>query len=166
MKHSEEFLLAYMKEHFAYEQDGFFVLIKKQYVGSRVGEKVGWLQTNGYWRISIKGKSYQAHRLVWLWHHKKMPQYDIDHVNGIKSDNRIENLRDVLHRHNTQNCRQARRNNLSGYLGVSSSLRKNKFAALLWANNKTNVLGYYDTAEQAHEAYLNAKRVEHEGCVI
>lgn len=166
MNQDAKFLLDYIKEHFAYEQDGTFTLTKKQFVASKLGSIVGWIQPNGYRRISIKAKSYQAHRLVWLYHHGHMPKGDIDHINGDKSDNRIENLRDVTHSANTQNCRKARKNNKSGLLGVCSSMKKDGFTALIWHKNKTQVIGHFDTAEQAHLAYVEKKRTLHEGCTI
>ena len=166
MNQDDTFLFNYIKEHFAYEQDGTFTLLKKQYVASKLGQIVGWIQPNGYRRISIKAKFYQAHRLVWLYHHGKMPLHEIDHINGNKSDNRIENLRDVEHLSNTQNRRKAKSNNQSGFLGVSSTMKKNKFTALLWHNKKTNILGHFETPEEAHFEYVKAKRALHQGCSL
>jgi hypothetical protein len=161
---NKEFLLNYMNEHFKYCSDGNFVLIKKQYKGSVIGTPVGWLQKNGYLRISIKGKFYQAHRLVWLFHKKELPLYDIDHINGNKSDNRIENLRDINHKLNTQNISKPKKNNALGILGVTKV--KNKFASNIWLNGKQKYLGKFDDIELAELVYQEAKIKYHVGYVL
>ena len=166
MKQNDEFLLSYMKEHFAYQQDGFFVLVKKQYAGSKLDEKVGWLQPNGYWRISIKRKFYQAHGLVWLFHKGEMPKYEVDHINGNKADNRIENLRDISHKHNTQNVRLPRSKNKTGFLGVTKSIKKGLFSATIQVDGKTKILGHYSNPLDAHAKYVEAKFQHHEGFVL
>jgi hypothetical protein len=58
---------------------------------------------NGYLLGKIFGKSYRAHRIIWLWVYGKFPLEEIDHINHIKTDNRIINLRDVDKFINNQN---------------------------------------------------------------
>ena len=67
--------------------------------------------------IKYKGKQYKAHRLVWLYHKKEFPKNVIDHINGDKSDNRIENLRDVDLFINAQN-HSKKKNKITGYVGI------------------------------------------------
>lgn len=122
----------------------------------------GNLSKDGYITIKLEGKVYPAHRLVWLYKHGTMPINEIDHINHNRADNRLENLRDVNRAINQQNKTEAHSNNKHGFLGVSFDIRANKWYARI--NHK--YLGIFNTAEEAHECYLNAKRQLHEGCTI
>lgn len=128
------------------------------HVGSSAGT------TGNYVSIKLDGEKYQAHRLAWLIVYGKFPSVFIDHINGIKTDNRIVNLREATRSVNGQNMRRAYRNNRSGMLGVSAY--KDKFRATIVVDRKWRDLGFYDSAADAHAAYLSAKRVIHEGCTI
>lgn len=153
-----------MIEHFDYYQDGYFILKKRQFNGSKLGQRVGWLQPNGYWRISIKRKSYQAHRLIWLFHYGVLPKQDIDHINGNKSDNRICNLRDIAHNLNNQNTIKPRKNNKCNVLGVSRV--GNKFSPNIFIDGKRKYLGAFDDIELAELVYQEAKRKYHMGYTL
>lgn len=74
--------------------------------GAVAGGANGVSQT--YRTVKHGGKSFKAHRIAWLLAHGSMPRYEIDHINGIKSDNRLENLRDVPHRENQLNQKHHR----------------------------------------------------------
>lgn len=114
----------------------------------------------------IAGKSYKLHRLAWLYMTGGWPMGDIDHLNGVRADNRFANLRDVPRGVNLQNCRQAATHNLSTkVLGVYPA-KGGHFCAALSVNNKKRHLGTFDTIEQASAAYLSAKRQLHAGCLI
>ncbi len=84
-------------------------------VGSAAGG--GGDDGRGYNRIMIDGKSYRSHRLAWLDVYGSFPPDMIDHINGIRDDNRIENLRAVSNQENSRNVNKST-NNTSGYLGV------------------------------------------------
>lgn len=138
-------------------------------MGSRgkVGDVVGTLYKNGYLRTQVKGQVYTVHALVWLYHRGSLPTLDIDHINGNRSDNRIENLREVTRSVNMQNLRQApAHNKSSGMLGVKRHSNGKCWQAQIQVNKKQIYLGLFDTKEAAHEAYLKAKRNIHEGCTI
>jgi len=77
----------------------------------------GCLDSKGYLIIKFKGKQYKAHRLVWLYCNKEYPNNIIDHINGIKNDNRIQNLRDVDFLINAQNHNK-QPNKKTGYVGI------------------------------------------------
>jgi citrate synthase len=127
---------------------------------TKAGDVAGCLHHNGYVVITIEKKQYQAHRLVWLYVHGKYPDAQIDHINNIKSDNRITNLRQATQAENCQNIKKSR--GASGYLGVSiDSARGNRWKSSIRVNGKTHHLGWFKTPEQAHEAYLLAKRAMH-----
>lgn len=132
------------------------------YIGKVAGEPRG----GGYLRLSVDNKRYLAHRVVWLHAHGGWPEQEVDHINGIGSDNRIENLRDVAPRVNQENTRKAYKNNAGGFLGVTFDKRKDKWQAQIKFDRRNRFLGYYKTAEDAHTAYLSAKRDHHEGCTI
>ena len=72
---------------------------------------------DGYLIIKYKGKQYKSHRLCWMYINKKMPSNVIDHINGIRTDNRIENLRDVDVLINAQNHTK-KKNDKTGYVGI------------------------------------------------
>ena len=91
---------------------------------------------------------------------------EIDHINGNRTDNRIANLRAVTRGGNMQNQRRAHASNTSGLLGVYYKPKNKKWAAQIQANKKRMNLGLFKTAEEAHTAYLKAKRELHDTCTI
>ena len=133
---------------------------------AKVGHVAGSSNGNGYMAIKVSGILYFAHRLVWLWHYGEFPDGQIDHINGIRNDNRIENLRDVTASVNQQNQRNARSNNKIGLLGVSYYKRDNNYVAQIQIDGKKKNLGNFHCPYEAHEAYLHAKRLIHAGCTI
>ena len=121
---------------------------------------------NGYATIFVDGYLYPAHRLAWLHVTGSWPDGVIDHRDGVKTNNAFENLRDVSHSVNSQNQRKARVDNILGMLGVTHHPKNNTFQARITLNKKTQSLGYFKTPEEAHAAYLEAKRRLHAGCTI
>ncbi len=119
---------------------------------------------DGYIRIIINRKSYLAHRLAWLHFYGQFPNKIIDHIDGVRSNNAITNLRDVTLSINAQNVKASSPKTKSPYLGVSQ--KGNKFQAQIKINKKLKYLGMFKTATEAHEAYLREKRLHHEGCTI
>jgi hypothetical protein len=117
---------------------------------AQAGDKAGCLHGGGYIAIQIKRRRYYAHRLAWLYMYGEWPSSEIDHINRIKNDNRIENLRVVTRSENMKNV-GLRKLNTSGYNNVSFSKTKNKFRAYTRVSEKYKHIGYYDTA---YEAYL------------
>lgn len=103
--------------------------------------------------MSINGRKYAAHRLAWLYVHIKWPAEYIDHINGIKTDNRIANLREASKITNTWNAKRNNRNR-SGFKGVSWHKNTGKWQAQITVNGKYKQLGYYNTALEASNAYL------------
>lgn len=76
------------------------------------------LDGRGYCQCVILARHYNAHRVIWFYHTGEWPEGEIDHINGVPADNRIENLRVVTSTQNSKNIRR-RRDNLSGITGVS-----------------------------------------------
>jgi hypothetical protein len=131
----------------------------------KTGQSVGCVNKAGYVQIQIGGVIYYGHRLAWLHIHGEWPKHCIDHINGIRADNRIENLRDVPDLVNKQNVRRPYSNNRSGHLGVSLH-SEGKWQARIKVGSTYKSLGLYLTREAAADAYLSAKRTNHEGCTI
>jgi hypothetical protein len=114
--------------------------------GRKVGDAAGCVNGTGYRRIGIGGRYYTEHALVFLMFHGHVPK-EIDHINGNRADNRIENLRSVTRSQNQYNKRQQR--NASGYRGVTWHKKTGKWAVRVGLNNKNKSLGYYDDLELA-----------------
>lgn len=125
------------------------------------GDVAGSLVGHGYVHIEIDGRSYGAHRLAWLYVHGVWPSGQIDHENGMRADNRFRNLRDGSRSFNQQNQRKAQSRNLLGFLGVSRSGKR--FKARIVVNSAQRQIGTFDTPEEAHLAYVQAKRRLHAG---
>jgi hypothetical protein len=128
--------------------------------------KVGSMHKHGYVQIGLNKKFYLAHRLAWLYVYGEWPNKEVDHINGKPSDNRICNLRLANRSENIQNQRVAHKDSKSGYLGVIYLGKNNTWRAQIGINNKIKNLGYYKTPQEAHQAYLNAKRELHQYCTI
>jgi hypothetical protein len=118
----------------------------------------------GYICLKINGHMLKGHRLAWFFVYGDFPKAHIDHINGNPSDNRIENLRDVSRFINMQNEKKARFHNSSGFLGVSPN--GSGWRAEIRILGKKKNLGTFATPQQAHEAYVYAKRQYHEGCTL
>lgn len=114
---------------------------------------------NRYIVIYVDSTPYKAHRLAWLYVYGVWPKGELDHRNGSRADNRIDNLRDATRTINVQNLNGPRRDNKLGILGVSPT--GHKFKAQIQANKKKISLGTFDTVEEAQLAYAKAKSKFH-----
>lgn len=135
----------------------------------RGGEKAGCTSGESGVRpprvcIRIDGYNYKAHRVAWLYVHGRWPVGVIDHRNGDTTDNRIANLRDVSQLTNTQNRRVTLA--ASGLMGAFQDKRRGTWKSSIRSGGKAINLGRFKTPEEAHQAYLTAKRRLHEGCTI
>lgn len=130
----------------------------------RAGDTAGTINGPGYCCITIFRRMYLAHRLAWLYMHGTWPSGQIDHRNGVRTDNRVENLRNVLPAANAQNQRHPQGDN--PFLGVSWVSKGSRWIARIRIDGKQRYLGCFTTAEAARDAYTTAKRVHHAGCTI
>ena len=149
-------------------ETGVFVW-RKRYARRESGDMAGTIHNRtGRLQICIDQRSYFAHRLAWFYVHGEWPKQEIDHINGNKADNRIANLRDVSRAINQQNIRKPHKNK-TGYL-LGAYLEKNRssrpWRASIKLDGKSRYLGFFDTQEEAHAVYLEAKRKLHAGCTI
>lgn len=164
---------ARLREVLAYEPDtGQFTWISRTVPAGTHGGKrlpigsVAGNTSDGYCRIKIDGSHYKAHRLAWLYVHGRWPSRHIDHINGVKTDNRICNLREASDRLNSQNIRLPHNDSESQLLGVRWIERLNLWGSRICHEGRIIWLGNHRTPEAAHAAYLEAKRRLHEGCTI
>lgn len=134
--------------------------------GSRAprGAVAGGLSAAGYWYVRVDGVMRPAHRVVWALAHGTAPTGDIDHINGVRSDNRLANLRDVTHAENGQNRSTPHPTNVSGFIGVTWRPERPEhraWEARIYLRGQCKFLGRFPTAEMAHDVYVAAKRELH-----
>lgn len=118
------------------------------HVGTRT--KAGYIQIG--WRF---GKMY-VQRLIWKYMTGRWPRDFIDHINGVRDDNRWCNLREASTQLNAVNCKLPK-TNTSGYRGVCRARCKSKpWRAQVWVGGKRKALGNFATPEEAHAVYVAA----------
>lgn len=150
-----------LKELLDYDACTGIFMWKKKRKGIKVGKPLGSCNGRGYLRITVSGKSEYAHRLAWLYVYGAWPSKTVDHINGNRSDNRIENLRLASYSENNQNKKYAQSNSNSKALGVCWHKKANKWQAHICVDGKRKYLGLYAEKEVAEQAYINAKRELH-----
>lgn len=121
---------------------------------------LGSVTKNGYLQVKFFKKQSYVHRLIFLYHHGFLPK-SVDHINGNKIDNRIENLRSAAYFENMMNVKKTS-SNKSGYKGVSFNTKRQKWIAQIKRNKEHFYLGEFDTPEKAHEIYCQ-KAIELHG---
>jgi HNH endonuclease len=127
--------------------------------GTRMGHDI-----NGYNVTTLHYRKYKISRIVWMLHHGVWPTGVIDHINHDTKDDRIENLRDVAQSHNMQNQVRAPRHSTLRVLGVSPAQPGGRGpTAHINVGGRNIHLGTFDTIDEAHQAYVTAKRRLHEG---
>ena len=124
---------------------------------AKAGALAGNTDHQGYRRIKINGVFYTVHRLVWLVEHGVFPEQELDHIDRVRDNNQINNLRQVSRKVNMENTGMHGKNT-SGYKGVSFSKQSQKWRAHIGHNGKVRALGYFPTPELAHQAYLAARK--------
>lgn len=142
---------------------------KNSVVMHRPGDQAGCARPDGRVVVRINGSLYMRYRVSWLLSTGAWPIGEIDHINGNSADDRLSNLRDVPRRVNQQNIRSALMGKKStNMLGVYKNKpgRSKPWRAAINQEGKQVYLGAFDTEEEAHEAYLKAKRTIHAGCTI
>lgn len=125
---------------------------------AKAGDVAGKINRQGYRQIKVRGVSYMAHRLAWLFVHGHLPTKELDHINRDPLDNRICNLREA---DRIDNCR-----NVGGWsnkasrlpLGVTFDRTRGKYMARASLDGVSKNLGRFDTAEDAALAAKKARR--------
>ena len=116
------------------------------------GKRAGSITRYGYIKVSLLGKNYQAHRLAWFYMTGSWPKHEIDHINGVRDDNRFSNLREATPTQNQAN-KKMRKDNTSGFKGVCWDKSKGKWQSSLSIKGSTRFLGRFDTPEEAYKAF-------------
>jgi hypothetical protein len=124
--------------------------------GKVKGKTAGGPNTAGYIDLKCNGKRMYGHRVAWLLTHKEWPAKHIDHINGDKADNRIENLRVVSNLCNHRNMKQHERNT-SGVTGVYFNKNSKKWQAYITIEYKTKHLGLFKYLVDAETARKEAE---------
>lgn len=134
--------------------------ILKGKVRAEAGTRIGSVNVMGYRVISINGKIYREHRIIFAMVHGRWPVHGIDHINGIKTDNRSENLREATQAQNGANRSIHSRINNTGFKGVYERY-PGRFQAMIRIAGKLKRIGTFDDAETAHYAYLSHALLAH-----
>lgn len=119
--------------------DGHLIWVRPPSVHPRLVGQVAGTVIGGYRRVKVEGRIYGVHRLIWLYHYGELPA-EIDHINGDKLDNRVENLRSVTHLQNMRNL-PLRSDNKSGVHGVMWEKGKKLWVARIHRDGKLVTLG-------------------------
>ncbi|MCG8029723.1 MAG: HNH endonuclease [Candidatus Thiodiazotropha taylori] len=131
---------------------------------TKKGDRAGTIvprsdRTSSPYRIvKVYGVAYPAHRVAWLLHHGEWPQYDIQHINGNRLDNRLVNLR-LVDRDTKKQLKRVRYDNKSGVTGVNRSKSNGKWVTSIVSDGAHNYLG---TTEDFFEAVCRRKSAENQ----
>lgn len=154
-----------LKEYFDYNPSIGKLINKKKRPRCEVGTiSVYTHKHDGYARISFKGKTYSEHILIWIWMFNEVPD-NIDHINGIRDDNRLCNLRNVSHKINMQNQRLGTRHkSYSNVPGVFYDKRKDKYRIRLMSPDGVyKSFGLYNDVKEAEKRCIELRRIYYPG---
>jgi hypothetical protein len=122
----------------------------------------------GYLAVKLFGITYKVHRIAWVYVYGEWPPAGLDHINGNRSDNRIENLRLATQAENNQNFTQLRKRKTSQFQGVywckPCGNKRGRWRAMIGVNGKKMNLGSFQFESEAVEAYKLAKQRLHTFC--
>lgn len=154
-------------ESFLYDSETGVVRWASYGVRRRPSGQAGYVRKDGYIDLHLtvggKNKRFKAHNVAWFLHYGSWPTRVLDHINRLKSDNRISNLRDVGAKTNSENI-PLRRPASGGFVGTVQ-LKDGRYKSLISSDGKEFYLGVFATPQEAHAAYLGAKRILHKGFV-
>ncbi len=145
-----------LKSLLRYEAEtGKFFWLRTRSGVSDISKEAGSVKGSGYRAIEIYGRVYQAHILAWLYVYGSLPSGFLDHINTVKTDNRISNLRIATNSENQANKKKSIKNT-SGFKGVTWNKKCGKWQASIKVMGRNLYLGLFDEAAVAHQAYAEA----------
>ena len=145
-----------LKKHLIYKEGHLWWLEPHKFLPYLKGRSFGQYTHDGYIRGRFLNKRYFEHRLIWFYHYGKWPKEFLDHINRVRDDNRIENLREVNRSQNGHNT-VSKPGSSSKYPGVGWHKNRNKWISRIRINGKLHHLGYYDKESDAADTYTLAK---------
>ncbi len=134
---------AELKEYFHYDPETGIFTMQKDWYKTKQGDVVGVRHSEGYLYICFKRNYYYLHRLAFLYMAGYSPEHTVDHINGIREDNRWQNLRHASIMCQRQNTSRLNTNR-SGFKGVSWNTSQRKYFSQIIVNKKHYSLGVYD----------------------
>ena len=149
-----------LNELFTYDRETGKLYWKSARQGVTVGKEAGALDKEGYSILRMNYKRYRTHRVVFLMHKGYLPVV-LDHIDGDRANNRLDNLRPASLSQNQYN-RKLNKNNKSGFKGVTYNSRSKMFYASIKHQTQRIFLGSYNTPEEA-DAVVRAAREELHG---
>ena len=158
MAREQDFTPDVLKRLFHYER-GALLWKTKLNKRIRLMSVAGSMDGHGYVQIMINGKRYKAHRLIYIMFYGYAPKV-LDHINGIRDDNRIDNLRPASLNDNARNAKKPERNT-SGFKNVYWYKRHSKWQVAITVDNKPLHIGYYDDINEANTAAIAARNQYH-----
>lgn len=120
---------------------------------------------DGYRRGCVLGKNLLAHRVIMAMNFGVWPEHDVDHIDGNRANNRLDNLRTATRAENRQNVGLSK-NNTSGFTGVSYSKKFGKWVAQIMVGRRSHFLGHFSSPDGAAAAYAAAKTEKHRFCPV
>jgi len=141
--------LEVLKSYYEYHSDtGDLIKIKKTAQRCKIGVPTGSLSSQGYLKVSLKGVSYPVHRICYKLFYGEEPDI-IDHIDGDKENNKINNLRSVSYTRNNRNRLKSK-----GY----TKMPNGRYRSTIWVNGRNQDIGYFDTEQEAKDAYDTKRR--------
>ena len=141
---------------FAYTPENGRLLWNIATCKTQTGDVAGGL-ANGYMQVKYKQRKYMVHRIIWCYVHGDWPKQMIDHIDGDRSNNRIENLRDVSNAKNQYNRHSLNKNNSTGHMGIMYRKRGDAYIVQITVLGAKKYIGYYKHLPDAIVARQNAE---------
>lgn len=130
---------------------------KQRGIGRRLDKPIGSVGPNDSRVVNIDGQRYYLHHIAWLLDKGKWPFYGVEHVNGVNSDNRIVNLRELRLSTPMPKKKRAAKHEIKRLVGASWCADRGKWRSQIFDHGKNLYIGMFDTEREAHEAYNKAK---------
>lgn len=142
-----------IRDRLSYDPDTGNLTWKERGFGRRKSGAAGWFcNHHKYFNVEVGGKGFKLHRVAWFLHYGDWPKGQIDHINGDRGDNRIENLREVTHLQNMWN-KPSYKGRTSNFKGVSYRKDLGKWRAVIQKDGKSISIGHFESELEAALAY-------------